>query len=116
MITYTTISTDEDNYKLSALMTDNGYEMPSLEILIDGEEIAFWDNDNFLYKNLYPQLMGECDDKNAKEYINQNIPEDDYNDLLELFNKGIEMGFFENTKISNSYYDENAGEDIPYNS
>lgn len=110
-IAYTTISTDEDNYRLSAQMTDNGgYEIPSLEILLDGEKIAFWDNEIFLYNTVYPILKGE---KNDTKIIN-TIPKDDHKELLEVFEKAEKMGFFNNIKNNNSHFDKNAKEDIPY--
>jgi len=110
MIIYTTISTDEDNYRLSALMTDNGYEMPSLEILLDGEEIAFWDNEIFLYNTVYPILKGKKEDTE----IIDTIPEDDHKELLELFEKAEKMGFFDYMKKNDSHFDENIGEDFSY--
>jgi hypothetical protein len=92
MIIYTTIVTDEDDYRLSALLTDKGYEMASLQFLLDGEETGFWDNDIFLYETVYPYLKGEKTSEDEK--LKNEIPPDDHGDVLELFEKGIELGFF----------------------
>jgi hypothetical protein len=92
MIIYTTIVTDEDDYRLSALLTDKGYEMASLQFLLDGEETGFWDNDHYLYNTVYPYLKGEM----KNEELEVEIPPADCNAVLELFKKGEEMGFFEN--------------------
>lgn len=96
MVIYTTISTDDDNYRLSAIIGKDGYEMASLEFRMDGEMTDYWDSDQYLYHQVYPFLMGKNVDIKIHMDLDDIIPSEDRPVLLELFKKGDEMGFFKN--------------------
>ena len=86
------IISDCDKYELSVL-GDNEY--PTLEIRFPDKKVKFWDNDEFLLNIMYPRLK-----KNKKKYKKlRGIPREDYEELLLMFEKAIELGFFDKTKI-----------------
>lgn len=90
---YTTISTECGDYKLSALLDKNGkYSFPYFEIL-DSDDltktIEIWDNVSYFLKTLIPYLKNEIEDEELDKYFSETKEE-----ILELFEEGIEMGFF----------------------
>lgn len=89
MTKYTTITTDDECYSLSALIIDNEYVMPSLAFKIDGEEIDSWDSEEYLYKEVYPYLLGLNDDDDLEDTFS-NVKKR----VLEIFEEAIRMGFF----------------------
>lgn len=89
MIAYTTIATDDESYSLSAIIADNQYKMVSLEIKDDGEEIALWDNEEYLLNTLYPYLNTGVDTDGLDDMFSE-VRED----VLSLFETGIALGFF----------------------
>lgn len=89
MIAHTTIATDDESYSLSAIIVDNQYKMVSLEIKDDGEEIALWDNEEYLFNTLYPYLHTGVDTDGLEDMFSA-VRED----VLALFDTGIALGFF----------------------
>lgn len=89
MIKYTTITTDDECYSLSALIIDNEYVMPSLSFEIEGTESDTWDNEEFLYGELYPYLIGLNEDDEMDEVFSSSKVA-----VLEIFEEAIKMGFF----------------------
>lgn len=93
MFTSKLITSDCDKYELSVLNND---VYLTLEIRIPGQKIRIWDNDEYLLNTVYPRLI-----ENKKEYKKlKPIPREDYPELLEMFNKAIELGFFTNVKLT----------------
>lgn len=89
MTKYTTITTDDECYSLSALIIDNEYIMPSLSFEIEGTESDMWDSEEYLYKEVYPYLLGLNDDDEL-EHTFSNVKKQ----VLEIFEEAIRMGFF----------------------
>ncbi len=90
---YTTISTECGDFKLSALLDKNGnYSFPYFEIL-DTEDltktIEVWDSVSFFLETLIPYLKNEIEDEELDKYFSEMKE-----DILELFEEGIEMDFF----------------------
>jgi len=90
MIKYTTITTEDECYSLSALIINNEYTMPSLTFKLDGQEVDSWDNEEYLYRELYPYLLGLNDDYDGLDNIFSNVKKQ----VLEIFEEAIRMGFF----------------------
>lgn len=94
MYTYTSINTDNDNYKLSAILHNGVYDMTSLDCKdVNDETIFCWDNDEWLINELYPMLTG---DKPFDSETEESLPIEDIAEVLELFNEAIKLGFFKN--------------------
>jgi hypothetical protein len=93
MNVYTTILTDDEDYELSAIMVDGKYVMPTLQVNSLFTGIDSWDNEEYLVKQVYPYLKtGEpCDDLDD---VFSEVRED----VLALFDKAIELGFFKDLK------------------
>ena len=91
MIAYTTIATDDESYSLSAIIVNNEYEMPSLSIKVDGEEVEYWDCEEYLLTTLYPYLNTGIDTDGLEDMFSA-VRED----VLALFDTGIALGFFKN--------------------
>lgn len=90
MVTYTSIDSDSEKYKISALLIKGKYCMPSLSIKIKDGSIEYWDNIRFLYFNLLPHLKKE----KINDEIYATIPIEDNKILLELFTEAIKLNFF----------------------
>lgn len=97
MTKYTTITTDDECYSLSALIIDNEYIMPSLQFKYLGDEIDYWDNEEYLYKEVYPYLLGLNDDDELEDTFS-NVKKQ----VLEIFEEAIRMGFFNKLIIKNN--------------
>lgn len=96
MIKYTIIATDDDeHYKLSALLDKDKYVMPKLECNIDGKFAWCLDNDKYLIGTLLPALKL----KTLPREIKKDIPKEDFEEVLEILEEGIKIGFFESTKL-----------------
>lgn len=97
MIKGSFVSTDCGSYKFSTLIEENGkYSMPCLEIIIDGETVDIWDNVEYLKNVVYPYLNNEhelLEDSDLQVMIEtfSNVKED----VKEIFDEAIYMGFFE---------------------
>lgn len=100
IVKYTNIESIGKDYVLSALLEEDGsYCMPSLKI----DDLEFWDNDFFLYNLLTVLKLWE-----KRQLIDSNIlflkndvkeiPEEDYEYILELLEEGDKLGFFNKTK------------------
>jgi hypothetical protein len=99
MTVYTEIIDDGENYKVSALVSENrGYIMPSFVFFLDGKEIDYWDNDRYLYDVVLPYLKGEM----KSDHRDFDFLEDKFSavrlTVLQLFEKADELGFFNETK------------------
>lgn len=107
LIVYTVIEpTGATNgiYKLSALrLIDGGHCMPSFEInSSDGiqESIESWDSEDYL-KRILNTLTNwknrQLTEENLAliEELKEFIPEDDFEDVLLMFEKADKLGFFE---------------------
>lgn len=92
ILKYITISTLDERYRISALIEEDKYVMPSLECTIEGESQWCWDNEKFLIDNLVPILRGE---RGFKE-VENDLPIEDFKDVLELFEEAIKMKIFNN--------------------
>ena len=100
LVVYTVIEPideNNDSYKLSALLClDGSYTMPSLELLYNGE---LWDSVPYLkrilnvLRNWNNRALTEEDVAFLKE-INSNIPGEDFEELLLMFEKADKLGFF----------------------
>lgn len=89
MIAYTTISTDDESYSLSAIIVDNEYKMASLMFMLDGEDVDLWDNEEYLLNTLYPYLKTGVNTDGLDDMFSE-VRED----VLALFDTGIALGFF----------------------
>lgn len=103
MFGYVTLTNEDEiksgnsYFELSALIDDGGegYSMPCLcfyKEIRNMEEC--WDNDMFLMNEVYPYLCG----------MEENVDFDKYfgnykQTALEMFNRGIKLGFFKKTGI-----------------
>ena len=93
MFKYITISTDGEEYKITALIDKKGdYICPSLESKEKNNEGFYWDNDKFLEQTLYPTLEKMQFHQNC--ILFDKIPSEDCQILLELFKEAIELGIF----------------------
>lgn len=99
-----TIYADLGNYKLSALQNeDDSYSMPSFCIEdIDFKEEVYWDNEIFLYEELYQDLIAierlEIQLSELKNKFQGKYPEIDVEhieELQEMFEEAERIGFFE---------------------
>ena len=108
LVVYTVIepinSDINKKYKLSALqLLEGGHCMPSFEIHNnDGiqDEDVYWDAESYLKETLYTlrAWKNRKTTERAEEFIKeliQDIPEDDFEDVLLMFEKGFKLGFFE---------------------
>lgn len=89
MIKWTTISTDDGFCNLSALLERDVYFGVSLNFNDSDRDI--WDNERYLVYELLPYLKGEVgayDDKFNEIFGNRK------EEVLEIFEEAIEMGFF----------------------
>jgi hypothetical protein len=87
------IISDCDKYRLSILEDYDNSVM--LKLRFPNEEVKVWDNDEWLFNQMYPRLK-----KNKKKYKKlKPIPREDYPELLLMFEKAFELGFFDKTKI-----------------
>ncbi len=87
------IISDCDKYELSILEDYDNSVM--LELRFPNKEVQVWDNAEWLFNRMYLKLK-----KNKKEYVSlQPIPREDYPELLLMFEKAFELGFFDKTKI-----------------
>lgn len=91
MVQSYTISNDDDTFRLSALVEDGKYYWPYLVFMNDGIEVDMWDNEDYLFKELYPYLNG---------VVNRDFSfsEEEIKDLLEMFNTAIDLGFFNHSE------------------
>ena len=104
---YTQIDTfgaENEIYSLSALLCKNGnYVMFSLVLPDDLGENNFWDSEAWLY-NLLIQLRkwrARKIDVEVEELLNNEefiIPEADFEDVLNVLEKGDSLGFFKEIK------------------
>ena len=96
MFKYTTVATNDDQFKLSAnLNKDNKFYMPSL-IIVDGDNAElFCDNETYLMETVYPYLKGDALNDEFDSYFSNNRE-----DLLSVFEEAIKIGFF------NEYYNK----------
>lgn len=109
------LSTDDSRYELSALVTENGYELPYLlekpvsEIESDGgmgneleNDLIISESGTFLLHTLYPKIKECISNKSYSSfddwwtYNEGSVLEHFYLDqLIKMFEKAIELGFFE---------------------
>ena len=100
LVVYTTIATYSEKYKLTALRYTDGFHcMPNLEIN-NASIKENWDNEDYLkeiYKVLVLYRKRTLNEKELKfiEELKEFISEDDFEDLLLMFDKGVKLGFFE---------------------
>ncbi len=87
---WTTISTEDDSYQISAIFDKDGsYTMPSLAFKLDGVETELWDSEDYLLGIVYPYLKGKLISTEMDEYFS-NVKED----VLEIFEEAIRMKMF----------------------
>ncbi len=99
MFEYYTIQSDS-NYKLSALVVEDGYDLPSLvkystdyyvrELLLE------IDNPYYITKTLLPKLQQNR--KMSEKQVVLGIPLKEIPEVIELIKRGIQLGFFDKYK------------------
>jgi len=106
MIKTYTISTDDGRYKLSALIINNKFQMPSFEEYpcdSNNLKIAYLiaDSSSWLLNEFYP-IIKECvlsdDYSEFDKWYNSNEHKLDHiylGELLEMFDEAIKLKFFE---------------------
>lgn len=94
MYVITKISSDDEKYELFAFLEDGKYSSPALQC-VNGKNSWIWDNPIYLYTTLFSILTT----KKKINTIKKNIPLEDFEVVLELLNKGEELGFFNNKEI-----------------
>lgn len=95
------IASDDNRYVLSALITNKGFEMPSLienpcENNYLTSEYFIADCEDWLINTFYPKIK-ECveddDYSNFDEWYNENTY---FGELCDMFEEAIKVGFFKN--------------------
>ena len=96
--TYITIETDSGDYKIKALLNNDGsYSMPSLEFInSQTKEEEYWDNPEYLLNTLLPILKKTYepllyDDKREVKYIKKTIPKADRKELKSIIKESIKL-------------------------
>ncbi len=94
MFKYITLSTDKDEFRVSSLIVSKKdeklkFDMPSLEILIDGEVTESWNSEPYLIEEVYPYLKGEKENEELDEIFSTYKEE-----ILEIFEEAFSLGIF----------------------
>ena len=89
MLVYTEIRTDNERYRLSALLHDGIYDIPSLMILDGDKELEFWDNPSYLKKHVWDWINYlENEDKEELDKLLRK----DREALREMFVEAFKIG------------------------
>ena len=88
------ISTEDGAFNLSALLYDDKYKMPFLEILNSGES-SVWDNVDYLVGELFSYLGSDVKSSELDEIFLNHKKE-----LFEIFIEAFALGFFNDWKTS----------------
>lgn len=93
---YTTIETDDGNYKLSALLKEDGsYTMTSLEVPKEVDNDLYWDNGDYLLYSVLPFLKkNKSSIKNKEDRSYRLIPKSRRKEVKGILKQGIRLGFF----------------------
>lgn len=96
------IISDCDKYHLSCLVdsefNNQKFSAITLGFYVNGKVNEIWDNESFLIETLYPYLKGlqiELSSSDIHE-INCLIDEDVKEELIEMFDTAINLGWFNN--------------------
>lgn len=114
--------TGKESYKLTALIDEGKYSMPSLEFSGLKEKLSsnemellelqdYWDAEEYLLETLFPILKMYTQDKkieNVREFqwIIKHIPVEDFQLVYDILQCGIEEGFFQDYFNKRSKIDE----------
>lgn len=87
-----TIATEQEEFKVSALIISKGkeplkFDFPSFDILIDGAVVESWDSVPYLIEEVYPYLKGEREDEDLDDKLSFFKEE-----LLEVFEEAFHLG------------------------
>ena len=91
---YTVIEDKNHDYKLTGLLDENGYQIPTLDINGD-----LWDGHKYLYENLYNTVVEYLDNnKFTNDFVSilSDIPLTDFPIVRQVLEKGMELGFHKN--------------------
>lgn len=97
---YTTIACVNDEYKLSAFLEEDGsYTMTSLDFTDKSGIKAYWDNEDYIYGELYNMLECWFTEKKATDLVTlvdvlESIPVEDLEVVYDILNKGLQLGFY----------------------
>lgn len=98
LIVFSTI--EYGNYKLTALLEEDGsYCMSSFDFTSkDGKE-EYWDNEDFIFGELYNVFdtwytQDKADDLATLNIVLQSIPLEDFEVVYSVLKKGLELKFY----------------------
>ena len=97
---YTTIASDCGKYKLNAgVDSDGSYFMPSFEFTSKEGREEYWDNEDFIFGELYNVFdtwytHNKADDIATLNIVLQSIPLEDFQTVYSILKKGLELKFW----------------------
>lgn len=96
MFSYTTFETDDQSFKLSALLMPEGYVMPSFYNIIDDEIVDEIDSLEYLRDVVIGYLKEELPHDHEEWQYCEDTFSNFKEELLEIFNAAEKLGFFKN--------------------
>lgn len=88
MFTYTTLSTEDESIRLSAILTETGYKYPALSFYTNNKIREMWSDKEQLF-NVFAYLSGNVENEDISGYVDNHKEE-----LIKMFSKAGELGFF----------------------
>lgn len=96
---FSTIESTDGKYKLTALLEDgDSYCMTSFEFTSKDNREEYWDNEDFIFGELYNVFdtwytQNKADDLATLNTVLQSIPLTDFEVVYSILKKGLELKF-----------------------
>jgi hypothetical protein len=103
MYIHTTISSDDDIFQLNALLDKGKYSDFTLTCKVEEKIIFIWDHEGFLYKTFFElPVKNILSFEDLRDYVNSSCKSGltikDIKEIILLFEKGNDLGFFNQTR------------------